>query len=189
MGCEPGRPKGPSALGPGPRPLLQCQVQKVTKGLFTRAGPPQPLASCSHSRSQHLCERRGAATSVFLRPFRKGESWRPCPSVHPGACPICLSPHRLYSICLYPSVGDGYGRWGCGASTEGVSALKGLGTLPQTTWREDGAVPGPGESGGLEQQQEEARLLTASPRGPCRKQVGTGRGEGSQGDAVSRVSV
>lgn len=177
MGCEPGRPKGPSALGPGPRPLLQCQVQKVTKGLFTRAGPPQPLASCSHSRSQHLCERRGAATSVFLRPFRKGESWRPCPSVHPGACPICLSPHRLYSICLYPSVGDGYGRWGCGASTEGVSALKGLGTLPQTTWREDGAVPGPGESWeALSSSRRRPGSSQQAPGGPAGSRWGQGEG-------------
>lgn len=90
---EPGRLKGPSNMGHMTRPLVQCQVRKVTKGLRTRLRFSEPLTSCSHSHSQHLCERHGVATSFLLWSFRKRESRMPCPSVHPGACPSCLSPH------------------------------------------------------------------------------------------------
>lgn len=87
--------------------------------------PSEPLASCSHSHSQHLCKRHGAATLFLLWPLRKGESWMSYPSVHPGACPICLSPHPAPQAVQTPlfhlplsSVGDGTG-WG-GVSTEGA---------------------------------------------------------------------
>lgn len=83
----------------------------------------------------------------------------PCPSVHPGACPTCLSPHVTppqavqtpLSICLSstPSVGVGAGEWGC--LQKGFQPWERPRTQP--TWREageeDDAVRGLGKSGGL----------------------------------------
>lgn len=144
LGCELGRLKGQSNLGHMTCPLVQRQVRKVTKGLLTRPCPSEPLASCSHSHSQHLARGMGRQPHSSCGHSGRGESWMPCPSVHPGACPTCLSPHVTppqavqtpLSICLSstPSVGVGAGEWGC--LQKGFQPWERPRTQP--TWREAG---------------------------------------------------
>lgn len=103
LGLELGRLKGQSSLGDVTCPLVRRQVRKVTKGLLTRPCPSEPLTSCSHSHSQHLARGMGRRPHSSWGCSGGGESWMPRPSVHPGACPTCLSPHVTpHKLCRHP---------------------------------------------------------------------------------------
>lgn len=158
MGCEPRRkPKGEQQLGSRDLPSGSMPGPEGYKRSPHQALPSESLASCSHSHSQHLCERYGAATSFLLWPFSKGVSWVPCPSVHPGAClsaclhtlPLKLCRHPHPSAFPLPLVWKmGVGQWGC--LRKGFQPKEAWGAPPQTTWRQaverGWAVHGPGKS-------------------------------------------